>query len=78
MYLVGETMCPGHTGTIHESTCSCQKPSGRKAEKLVQGLAVNSQSAAIQVYSLILMLLAGSQPLPWCDLEVSPGAGLKK
>ena len=77
MCLVGETVCPGHTGAIHESTCSCQNPSGRKAKKLVQGLVVNLQNAVIQVYSLILLLLAGSQPLPWCDLEASPGAGLR-
>lgn len=78
MCLVGETVCPGHTGAIHESTCSRQNPSGRKADELVQGLAVGSQSAVIQVYSLVLLLLAGSQPLPGCDLEASPGAGLKK
>lgn len=78
MCLVGKTVCPGHTGAVHESTCLCQKPWRREAEKLVEGLAVKLQSIVIQVYFLVLMLLAGSQPLPWCDLEASPGAGLKK
>ena len=72
-------MCAGHAGPIHESTCLCQKTSGRrKAEKLVQGVAANLQSAVVQIYSLVLMLLAASQPLPWCDREAFPGVGLKK
>lgn len=71
-------MCPGHTGAINESTCSCQNPPGKEAEKLILGLVVNLHSAVIQVYSLILLLPAGSQTLPRCALEASPGAGLKK
>lgn len=52
----------------------------RRTEELVGGLAVNWQNAVIQVYSLILLLLTGSQPVPCCDLEASPegGGGLKK
>lgn len=44
----------------------------RRTEELGGGLAVNWQNAVIQVYSLILLLLTGSQHVPCCDLGASP------
>lgn len=60
--------------------CVLVSKNRRRTEGLVGGLAGNWQNAVIQVYSLILLLLTGSQSVPCCVLEASPegGGGLKK
>lgn len=76
--LIQETVWPGHTGVIHKNVFVSKNT--RRTEELVGGLAINWQNAVIQVYSLILLLLTGSQHVPCCDLEAFPEGvgGLKE